>query len=198
MIRSLTTFLLAAAFTSLASRTDAAPILASGSFGANEYLVVGDAVANWAQANDAAQALGPGWHLVTVNSADEQAFLVGLLDGANLGSGQLWAGGLQSPNSDTGDANWTWVTGEPWGPTAWASDHAQEPNDAFGPGSEGYLTLDNRWQRHWTWNDETLESRERLGFVAERTVVPEPASLIVFGLAACGAGLALRRRRPAR
>lgn len=192
---SILRLLAVAALPCLATPATAAPLLASGSYNGSQYQVVGDTAANWSQANAAAQALGPGWHLVAITTAGEQAYLAGLLNGANLGSGQLWAGGLQSPHSNTATANWAWANGEPWGFTAWANDaNAAEPNDAFGPGSEGYLTLDGRWARNWTWNDETLGSRQRLGFVAERAV-PEPATLALFGAAA--AWLVARRRRAA-
>ena len=39
---------------------------------------VGTAI-SWAAANEAAKALGPGWHLATITSAEEDAFVRGLL-----------------------------------------------------------------------------------------------------------------------
>ena len=70
----------------------------------------------WWQAN----AESSGAFLASIGSVSEQTFLGGLLPGATGG----FVGGTRSPESDV-NSGWTWVTGEPFSPTAvsWAPDN---------------------------------------------------------------------------
>ena len=96
------------------------------------YQVVLLSGVTWPQANDLAAALPGSWYLATVTSADESAFVEGLLRAgqpyftnecgmSNLVGrvcGGIWLGAL-SPSASA--QVWQWVTGEPfafahWGP----------------------------------------------------------------------------------
>jgi hypothetical protein len=98
---------------------------------------------SWTQAS--AAAVARGGYLATPTSAAENAFVFGLADaplywnqepgGSDLGP---WLGGYQtSDNGSTPNANWTWVTGEPWVFTNW---FAGEPNNFTGA-AENYLSF---------------------------------------------------------
>ena len=82
----------------------------------------------WWQAN----AESSGARLASIGSVSEQTFLGGLLPGATGG----FVGGTRSPESDV-NLGWTWVTGEPFSPTAvsWA------------PGNPGCCAPNEFWLR---------------------------------------------------
>ncbi|HET6462337.1 MAG TPA: FlgD immunoglobulin-like domain containing protein, partial [Candidatus Krumholzibacteria bacterium] len=98
---------------------------------------------SWSAANTAATSAGG--HLATITSAAEGAFVyANLVDnptywnqepsGSDLGP---WLGGYQtSDNGSQANANWVWVTGEPWSYTDW---HSGEPNNFTGA-LENYLS----------------------------------------------------------
>ena len=68
---------------------------------------------NWSGARDRAFALGG--HLATLTSLEEAMFVV------PLGSPHAWLGASASPNQGCNLAAWSWITGEPWGFSYWAS-----------------------------------------------------------------------------
>ncbi len=97
-----------------------------------EAVLVGNAI-TWEDAQAAAVAKGPGWHLATVTSSGENNFIESLFASntsffncclfpfplGRISSGP-WLGGSSSTNASN---DWAWVTGEPfgfadWGPTA--------------------------------------------------------------------------------
>ena len=82
--------------------------------GGHSYDVVVDQNATWSQAKAAATATGG--HLVTINSAAEQAFVEQLLTNASAPAGEYWIGlkktGGISPGATT-TADYGWTTGEP-------------------------------------------------------------------------------------
>jgi hypothetical protein len=114
---------------------------------------------SWLAANAAASA--SGGYLATVTSSAEGGFVYNNLvnnaaywnqepGGSNLGP---WLGGYQtSDNGSQPAANWTWVTGETWSYTNWASG---EPNNFTGV-LENYLSY-KCWGtpgcRSDKWND---------------------------------------------
>lgn len=136
----------------------------------------------WQNARVAAQLLGAGWDLATITSAEENEFVFSLIADRpelwiqpNAYHGP-WIGGWQDPD-DPGywepGGGWKWVTGEPWGFTAWASG---EPSDSGGEDRLQYF----RWSASdSTWND-TVNDHPTFhikGYVAE---IPEPATLVLL------------------
>jgi hypothetical protein len=82
--------------------------------------------------------LGVQGHLVSITSAEEQAFV------ASLGvPSTAWIGGFQADTSSEPADGWTWIDGEPWSYTNWGTG---EPNDADG---ENCL----HWRADNGWND---------------------------------------------
>jgi len=178
------------ASTALADPITASSTIASGTWSVNghQYAVVAAPFLTWDQANQAAAARPGNWHLATVTSPGEQAFIESL----GLPGNEFWLGGFQNPLSTLErEANWTWITGEAFSYTNWATVLFIEPNDYFGPGSEQYLgmvgaeTALSTPQTTGRWNDEAFIPNLS-GYVVESpTPVPEPATLplILTGLA---------------
>lgn len=187
--------------TSAARRTAAAALvlaLAAGTAAAapttwfangHEYDVVTSEGITWTDANAQTTALGGGWHLATLTSADENAFVISLMQSGLPQRSHFWLGA----NDAASEGNFTWITGELFNFTDW---WGAEPNNQ---GNEDYLGLDLRGSR-WAWNDadDTLGSTRGFarGYVIERAAatVPEPAMLSLVGLALLAASRATRRR----
>ena len=112
----------------------------------------------WPQAKEAAERMvlnGVRGHLATITSREENHWIVANTD---LGSDQVWIGGVQEVPNGGPDFDWRWITGEPWSFTNWNSG---EPNDAGE--DEFYLII---WDPSGTWNDEHPESTH-YGYVVE-------------------------------
>jgi hypothetical protein len=111
----------------LAATASASPIQWRVEDGGNGhfYNVIGVSKGiSWTDANDAAVARGSGWHLVTITSAEENAFVYGLV----AGKPQFWSccsdGNAQGPwlgATKAGAGAFQWVTGEAFGYTNWAA-----------------------------------------------------------------------------
>jgi hypothetical protein len=117
----------------------------------------------WSHAKDFAsrqyrQGYGYGY-LATITSAAENNFVANLAFSSMGWWVELWLGGFQPPDECRRDANWMWITGEPWGYTNWAPG---EPNDHQGPCSEQHLGI----HRDGLWNDEGYLGNIR-GFIIE-------------------------------
>ena len=103
-----------------------------GEFGGHRYEYYEGADITWTEARAYCQSMGG--HLVTITSAEEQAFIESTFPGTTG-----WIGAY----GDNG--GWSWVTGEPFGGyTHWKSG---EPNDQGGIEWCGHLWTD------MTWND---------------------------------------------
>ena len=82
-----------------------------------------------------ATAVSRGGHLATITSAEEQAFLNSFLPH----SAGIWLGGFRQHSSDVAlpaDANWTWVTEEPWEYTDWQPGQPSNATPEPSPASE--------------------------------------------------------------
>ena len=119
---------------------------------------------NTAEAN----AVALGGHLVTINDADEQSWLV-----SNFGSStQYWIGF----NDIAVEGNWEWVSGEPVTYTNW---YRGEPNDV---GNEDVAVMN--WETYGRWND-WCSTCWQIGIAewvpATSSSVPEPGTLALIG-----------------
>ncbi|MGQ9541096.1 MAG: lectin-like protein [Armatimonadota bacterium] len=145
------------------------------------YQVYGGS-STWGEAAAFASTVSvPGFYngyLATVHSAAENNVITGLL------TLPAWLGGYQPPGELNPNANWQWVTGEPWTYTNW---YPGQPNDYLGPGSEQYLVI----YTNGSWHDYPEGTRP--SFVVELNPVPDPASIAGLGVGV--AGLFLRRRK---
>ncbi len=99
-------------------------------YNGHEYHLTGSGT--WAQAE--AEAVSMGGHLVSINDADEQTFINGLL------SGSTWIG-----LNDEGTEVWAWINGDPVTFTNWST---YEPNG--GP-NENCGVSEQAWGG--LWND---------------------------------------------
>ena len=118
---------------------------------------------SWTEAHTVADAMGDGWHLATITSAEENAFVYGLVSGDSAfwncclsnNSAGPWIGGLKM-----GDGSYGWVTGEPFSYTNWG------PREPFGNGDRiglfGYQTF---MGPHW--NDVPAD-RPEYGYILEK------------------------------
>lgn len=146
-------------------------------------------VITWTDAKTAAQNrthLGVAGHLATITSPGEMAFV-----GQNvltMDYDYAWLGGYQPPGSQEPDGGWTWITGEPWGYTAW---HGVEPSDGYD--GEDYLSMASTTTSHALWND-LANSWHAVGGYTVEYPIPEPGTLMLLGLG--GLVVLKRRSRP--
>jgi len=179
----------------------AAPIQWSGN--GNYYELIIDptpygtgTVNTWSTASAAAAGstfLGASGHLATITSAAENAFLVSLIPGGALSGFQgAWLGGSNS----------RWIVGPDAGTFPFSNFGGQEPNNS----GTIYMNIGTTFAGIATgkWVDDSFDQGVPdptfdpvIGYFVEyeaaATVVPEPTSLAVAGLAA--GALALRRGR---
>jgi len=161
----------------------------SFTFGGHTYETTSTAE-SWTQAE--AEAVGLGGHLVSINSAAEQAFLVStFLADPSFANVPLWIG-LNDITNGGGVGSkiyTTWTTGEPVTYTNW---NPGEPNN-FPPG-EDYGTIN--WHHAvggaiGTWNDTPVNGTVGLGGntngpyfgiieIPGKTSVPESGSTAMF------------------
>ncbi len=133
----------------VASSVFAAPVRWVGNGHLYDVILVPEGI-TWTDANVAAQARGSGWHLATITSAEENAFVANLASNpvfwiccSSNNAGGPWLGGFKV-GPRVGD--YAWVTGEPFVYTKWG------PLEPFGNGDRlaffGYQAPTGS-----TWND---------------------------------------------
>lgn len=133
-----------------------------------------------------AEAVGLGGHLVTINSAEENTWLISAFDPlATSAADSFWIG----LNDVDAEGVYEWVSGESVSYIHW---NQGEPNDL---GGEDYCNMLNRFYGDGTksglWNDNLDDAWGVLAFgIVE--VIPEPTP---FAVALAGAGLIVLRRR---
>jgi hypothetical protein len=162
-----------------ADAEDAAPV----SEGDRYSVVVVPEGLTWEEAKQRAEA--DGGHLVTIDSAEENNLVYGLIadnrdvwvnvDVAAVSDGEEnpiqvtvgpWIGLYQPPGSTEPAGGWTWVTGEAMEYSNWSMQpdvELLEPNDLGGIEHFGHYFgtgLDNRAN---TWNDMANDPRADLG-----------------------------------
>jgi len=141
----------------------------------------------WTNASNA--ATGKGGYLATLTSSDENAFVFELtlaVPGVWFASNEWrigpWLGGTDTQIEGT----WRWVTGEPWGYTAWLSGQPDNWQN------EDHLAFWGRLGVAATWNDSAGSASLR-GYVVE--YLPEPTTFSLIGLGAMSLLAARRRQR---
>lgn len=183
--------------------------------GGNTYVVVSDPSLNWAQSE--ALVSGYGGHLVTINSAAEQAFVEQLLAKEPAPGGAYWIG-LEKTNGSYG-----WITGEPVTYTNWLTG---QPDNNQGIENIGSILWSNPGENSagapGTWNDlpavyfsaqSTYVDLNNGGYIAEYTgtrtigsngaptddpvAVPVPPALLAAPVGLVMAGLWMRRKKVA-
>lgn len=157
----------------------------------HDYAIVEFPLETWNSASiDIATTL-PGYHLATITSQAEQDFIWQFFLDTTSSGRDWWLGGFQpiEPEIDPAEG-WEWVTGEIWDYTNWNSG---EPNNANG--IEDHLSFEG--SIGGTWNDCcTLGEGVVLGgYIAERTFIPIPPALWLFGTGLLGLiGISKRKK----
>ncbi len=166
----------------------------SAAIGGNDhtYYLVEFPNYSWGDAQvDLYSSVGSGYHLATITSQAEQDFLLNYLFTSSIPGvdyyGEYWLGGYQFPISTPDkNANWQWVTNEPWNYTNWLP---MEPNDQGGPGIEQHLGI-KYYATSAGWNDEAYYGNIK-GYIVES--VPEPSLILLMATGLAGVGLASRK-----
>lgn len=135
----------------------------------------------WTAAEAEAQSLGG--HLVAVNDALENAFLVSAFGGfAGNATDRYWIG----LNDVDTEGAFVWSNGDAATYTNWAGG---EPNNL---GNEDYVVIN--WSANGNWNDCPNTGCSGHFGIIEVVGVPEPAPVAMAGLALLAIA-GLRRRR---
>lgn len=158
----------AAASALMVSAAGADPVLFPGT--GHYYEVVVTPNVGWVAARDAAAARGG--YLASITSAEENAFVLGLvLDTPdawyvlqNRRAIGPWLGGYQPSGLRPASEGWTWVSGEPWSYTNWSA--GQPDNDDTGESFVHFSNLGTMLDG--TWNDRAENDANRdTGYVIE-------------------------------
>jgi len=129
---------------------------------------------SWYDAQAACEARGG--HLVTITSADENAFVYSLVSGINAfwyldtwGNGLgPWLGGYQESGAQEPDGGWKWITGEPFVYTNWETD---QPDNVHGAAlnQDGlrFFKKSGLIGDHWDDSERYNPVEHRMGYICE-------------------------------
>ena len=123
---------------------------ATAEFNGNKYEYYSDTM-SWWQAYRFCEK--KGGHLVTINSKEENDFVVGMTTGKNYG---VWTGG----KTDSSHEVWYWITGEPFEYQNWDDG---EPNNVNQDAVQLYITDTHIGK----WDDLASTDTTNCGFVCE-------------------------------
>ena len=115
------------------------------------YYVFYDESVSWSQAKAKCEELGG--HLVTVNSAEEQTFLINLTNRSTKKN--MWIGAYPENGA------FRWITKEDFSYTNWAPG---EPNNVFNMQNAAMMYTKNASYAAGTWNDENENGRDWSGY----------------------------------
>lgn len=149
-----------------------------------EVLANGD----WYQAES--YAVARGGHLVTINNAAENDWIVQNFDSFN-DYHSSWIGFTDVVQ----EGNWVWISGEPVTYTNWYSG---EPNNTNGNEDWGYMYVNHVDPSPvGTWNDIANHTVRVSHGIAEYNTnpVPEPSSLLLMGFGGIITAFIKRRRK---
>ena len=138
----------------------------------------------WDNARARAQALGPGWDLATVTSANEDAFVTSLvgtdrtflrpfIPGDFYISLGPWIGGFNV----TGPDSFEWVTGEPVSYSKWTPLFFDVPADGRQIAYVYNWSFDLPFLNGFYWGHPALDSVRPIAYVAENSQSPKALSL---------------------
>ena len=169
---------------------DAVVIVDSAVYAGHQYYLLSPGT--WLESEAAAVSLAGG-HLVTIEDASENAFLVqrfGVDSGLFAQRQDLWIGLTDQAVEGT----FVWADGVPLSPLSYSNWHPGEPNDCHTAAciSEDYVHM-TWWGTPGRWNDLTNDLVQLYGVAEVDHVVPEPSSLVLLSLGV--AGLVGRTRR---
>ena len=143
-------------------------ILRRATFGGHNYLVVRTWGGTWEEAEASARAMGG--YLVAINSPEENAFVLGLIQDEDSlwinykNSNMLgpWIGLVQREGAVEPDGGWVWSNGDAITYSNWLE---YQPNNWKGKENVGHF---NEWIGHGPprWGD-TSELGNKRGFIAE-------------------------------
>jgi hypothetical protein len=149
------------------------------------------------------EARGYGGHLVTINDAAENQWL---LD--EFGKVMYWIGFYQQSDAQEPDQGWGWISGEPVTYTQWRAGRpdiwADQPNEYLL--GDDYAIMTNTYDGGpdpWGyWDDVPLEGWPQdnplpgiMEVAPSQEPIPEPLTLAGLFGACCAAGAYVRRRR---
>ncbi len=119
-----------------------------------------DYEASWTFCKTLCEAMGG--HLVTINSAEEGAFVNGLIQ--NGAKDAYWIGATNYSDSATNqDGTWRWVTGEAFSYKKWYNG---EPSSTGTKGTREHWA-EVRKSYSYSWNDTSNTNKSNKGFIIE-------------------------------